>query len=277
MKTDRETTIITIYLVVDALCEKFLTRPSQKQKLNDSEVITIAICSALFFSSNHDKALAWLHQGHYFLTPLSLSRYNRRVHRLKDFIEFSLEQVFELFLFHDIFIQDSMPLPLCKRARASRNKKVRGRQFYGYCSAKKEKFFGFRLHLVTNLKGIPVAMQILPAAYHDLTPIYETTFTLPKESTLLTDKAFNSQPIEATLLSFGITLMPLRKKNYKLQWSFFQERFISLKRRRIETSFSLLSDLFGLDRLKARTLNGFFLKVHSAALALVFHLLFLCD
>ncbi len=188
-----------------------------------------------------------------------------------------MEQIFQLFLFNETFIQDSMPLPLCKRARASRNKKARGREFYGYCAAKKEKFFGFRLHMITTCKGIPVSIQILPGSFHDLTPIYETTFILPCGSTLLVEKAFNSQPIEEILQDFGLTLIPLRKKNHKSQWLFHQERFIKKNRRRIETSFSILTDVFSLQRLKARTLNGFFLKVYAALLALVFHLTFLVD
>ena len=57
MKIDRECVIITIYIIVATMCERLLTVPAQKQKLSDAEIITIAICSALFFNSNHDKAL----------------------------------------------------------------------------------------------------------------------------------------------------------------------------------------------------------------------------
>ena len=58
MKKDKDSTIITIYIIIDALCENLLHHPAQKQKLTDAEIITIAICSAIFFNSNHDKALS---------------------------------------------------------------------------------------------------------------------------------------------------------------------------------------------------------------------------
>jgi hypothetical protein len=48
----------------------------------------------------------------------------------------------ELFAKGEVFIIDSLPLPVVKRVRARRCKKVRGKAFCGYCAAKKEKFFG---------------------------------------------------------------------------------------------------------------------------------------
>jgi len=272
MKIDRETLIITIYTVIDTLSKQVLSVPPQKQKLTDAEVVTIAICSALFFNSNHDKTLVWLRVSGYFPTMLSLSRFNRRVHRLKDFIEFCFESLSELFLTCELYIADSMPLPVCKRARASRNKKIRGRKFCGYCAAKKDKFFGFRLHMLVDKSGIPVSIDILPGACHDLTPIYEITSSLPVNSTVLGDKAFNCKEIEEDLSELGITLMPKRRKNMKRQWALFQEYFINEHRRQIETSFSLLCELMGLEHLKARTLRGFIIKVYAGVVALIFHL-----
>jgi len=272
MKNEHETTIITIYIIIDAISEKLLISPPQKQKLSDAEVVTIAVCSALFFNSNHDKALAWLHRCGYFPTILSLSRYNRRVLRLQHFVEYCMEQIFTLFLTHQTFIEDSMPLPVCKRTRASRNKKVRGREYCGYCASKNEKFFGFRLHMITTSCGIPVSVQILPGALHDLTPVYEITSSLPPGSTLIGDKAFSCASVEQNLKNYGIILMPQRKKNQTKQWLLCEERFIRQNRHWIETSFSLLSDVMGLNRLRARTLNGFLLKTYAAVLALVFHI-----
>jgi len=65
-----------------------------------------------------------------------------------------------------IFIIDSMPLPVCRRARAWRCKKVRGAEYCGYCAAKRETFFGWRLHLVITPDGIPASFDLLPASFH---------------------------------------------------------------------------------------------------------------
>lgn len=273
MKTDKETMIITIYLTIDTLCQKFLSVAAQKQKLTDAQVITIAICSAIFFNSNHDKALTWLKISGYFPEVLSLSRFNRRIHELKDFIEFCFESVSEFFYTGDLYIEDSMPMPVCKRVRACRNKKVKGKEYCGYCAAKKEKFYGFRLHLIVNTNGIPVSMIILPGAEHDLTPIYEITNPLPQNSKVIGDKAFNSARDESILKELGTILMPRRRKNMKEQWTPFQEKFIiNQNRERVETSFSILSDTMGLNRIKATTLSGFMIKAYTAVIAMIFYL-----
>ena len=119
-----------------------------------------------------------------------------------------------------------MPLPVCKSARASRNKKVKGTIYYGHCAAKKEKFFGFRLHLIVDPDGIPVSFVVYPASYHDIRPMYEITYRVPKNSIILGDKAYNCEFLEKSILELGIILMPTRRKNMKKQWSPQQKKWI---------------------------------------------------
>jgi len=66
---------------------------------------------------------------------------------------------------------DDMAALVIKEAvsRARRCRKVRGKAYCGYCAAKREKFFGWRLHLIRSTDGIPVAFDLLPAAQQDLT------------------------------------------------------------------------------------------------------------
>lgn len=45
--------------------------------------MTVAIVAALFFSGNYARSSA-LHQYRYIAAPLSVSRFSRRVHRVKD-------------------------------------------------------------------------------------------------------------------------------------------------------------------------------------------------
>lgn len=107
-----------------------------------------------------------------------------------------------------------MPLPVCRRARARRSRKVRGRDFCGYCAAKREKFFGFRLHLVCTPGGVPVSFAIVAGGYHDLTPLHELTFVLPAGACVFGDKGYNSAPDEATILAeIGVRVIPIRRRN----------------------------------------------------------------
>src|SRR5207237_9561148 len=76
------------------------------------------------------------------------------------------------------FVIDSLPVPVCRRVRARRCGKVRGRAYCGYCAAKQEKFFGWRLHLVCTTDGVPVACVLLPASYHALTRLHDLLYAL---------------------------------------------------------------------------------------------------
>ena len=79
--------------------------------------------------------------------------------------------------------------------------RLRGRISCGYCAAKAEKFFGWRLHLVCTLAGEPVRFTLLPASLHDLTPVHELADALPAGATLLGDKAYISAPDAAAMLA----------------------------------------------------------------------------
>ena len=166
-------------------------------------------------------------------------------------------------------MQYSMPVPVCKRARARRCRKVRGRIYCGYCAAKKEKFFGWRLHLVCTPAGVPVNFTILPAAAHDLTPVHELTYGLPEGARVFGDKAFNSAADEATILAeTGVRLVPIRKANMQPHAWFLDELELREYRHTIETVNSQLEKM-GVERLHARTNVGLELKVHASLAAVV--------
>jgi len=180
--------IITIFVVIDDLMQQYGHQTDSRSRVSDSEILTVALCAAKFCQNQHERTVIIMQQLGYLSGNISVSRFNRRLHKLADWLEFILAVLTELECKGETFIIDSMPLPVCRRVHASRCKKVRGKAYCGYCAAKKEKFFGWRLHLIINPKGIPVAFSILPASYHDLTPIHELTWLLPPWCELLADK-----------------------------------------------------------------------------------------
>ncbi len=131
---------------------------------------------------------------------LSISRYNRQLHRYATLLEFCLDTL-------------RVPAPVCKRKRAWRCRKVRSKDYCGFCAVKNEKFFGWRLHLICTPDGVPVTFTLLPAWHHDLTPLYELTVDLPADASLYGDKGYNTAPGEQWLLLDGLRLIPIRKAN----------------------------------------------------------------
>jgi len=261
--------IVTVYVTLDDICCQFLGQPKYKPKMTPAEILLVAVVAARYFNNNLERALIVLGKCGYIPSQrrLSISRYNRQLHQHLDTFELCLAILMELGRAGEAFIIDSMPVPVCKRKRARRCRKVRGRMFCGYCAAKDEKFFGWRLHLVCDANGLPANFVILPAALHDLTPIYELSYELPTGSAIYGDKAYNDGDAEGILEIDGVRLIPIRRKNMKKQHDWADEYDLRQYRKGIETINSQLESM-GINRLRARTNNGFFIKVQASLLAL---------
>jgi hypothetical protein len=258
--------IVTAYVVIDEMMRALGHRGHRLAHISDAEVLTVAVVAAKYFANNHERALAVMRGMRYLARPLSASRFNRRLHALGDWLRLILETLGELFARGEAFLLDSMPVPVCRRARARRCRKVRGADFCGFCAAKREKFFGWRLHLVCTTSGVPVAFDLVPGGLHDLTPIHELTYSLPEDAAVYADKAYNAGDDEATILAdTGVRLVPIRKANMRPnRWA--DKLALRAYRKRIETLYSQLTAM-GLQHLHARTNVGLELKLHASLLA----------
>ncbi|MBO9366318.1 MAG: hypothetical protein J7466_16150, partial [Roseiflexus sp.] len=122
-----------------------------------------------YVGRHHERAAPHRHGCGYLSGRISVSRFNRRLHQLADWMAWIPDVLGEVFTTGDVFIIDSLPLPVCRRVRARRCRKAPGRRSDGWCVAKRETFFGWRAHLVCRPDGVPVRVQMLPAGVHDLT------------------------------------------------------------------------------------------------------------
>jgi len=258
--------IVTTFVMLDKTLVTLGHRDHVLARVSDAEVLTVAVVAARYFQNHLERALQVMHLGRYLSGPLSVSRFNRRLHRLGDWLALLLETVGAVFAHGEVFLIDSMPVPVCRRARARRCRKVRGAAYCGYCAAKREKFFGWRLHLICTPAGVPVAFDLLPGQLHDLTPIHELTYGLPDGAAVYGDKAFNAAADETTILAdTGVRLVPLRRANMRPNdWA--DKLALRQYRKRIETLYSQF-EAMGVARLRARTNPGLELKVHASLLA----------
>ena len=128
--------------------------------------------------------------------------------------------------------------------------------------------FGWRLHLVIDELGLPANISVLPAGFHDLTPVHELTFDLPIEARVLVDKAYNAQDDEFSILEdTGVVLTPIRRTNMLVQNTIGEMFDLAQYRRRVETVGSQLVAM-GVQEIRARTNAGLSLKLHAALFAL---------
>ncbi len=236
--------IITAFVVIDTLLEGLGHRSDVRAQVPDAEIVTIAVVSAKYFASNHERAVQVMRGCGYLSGSISVSRFNRRLHALADWLSFIPTTLGDLLTTGEVFVIDSLPLPVCRRVRARRCRKVRGRAYCGYCAAKKEKFFGWRLHLICRPDGVPVRFHMLPAGFHDLTPLHELAYGLPQGTRLLGDKGYNSAADEASLLAeTGVRLVPRRRANMRPHDWFMDDIELYEYRHTIETVNCIASPL----------------------------------
>lgn len=263
-----DTYIVTAYSIIADLLKAYDYQDDPRTSISAAEVLVVAVVAAKYFQNHHERALYVLVRlGD--IPPLSVSRFNRRLHALRDWLYGIVHMLGELFALGEVFIIDSMPLPVCRRVRASRCKKVRGKAYCGYCAAKHEKFFGWRLHLICTPAGIPVSFDVLPASEHDLTPIHELMVHIPAGATVFGDKGYIAADDAQTLFEqTGVRLVTIRRTNMTPNtWA--DDFDLRVHRRRIETVYSQL-EAMGIQRLHARTNPGLDLKTWASLLALTF-------
>ncbi len=279
-----DTLIVTVYVILDDLLRAMEHRTDSRARTSDSDTaqrapVTIGVIAACQFQNHHERALCILHALGYLSGPLSLSRFNRRLHALARRLSDAVDRLAALLTAGTIFIIDSMPLPVCRRARAWRCRTVRGAEYCGYCAAKKETralwaAFGWRLHLIITPEGIPVSFDLLPASYPGyplaggMTPVHELMERLPSGACVYADKGYNSADDEAWIEGeTGIRLVPRRRDNMEpntLAEMFGLQRY----RGRVETVNSQL-EAWGVQRLHARTHEGWTIKVLASLFALL--------
>jgi len=154
-----------------------------------------------------------------------------------------------------------MPIEVCMNVRSYRCRLLNGKQFIGFCKAKKKFYYGFKLHMITNSKGKPIEFIITPASVADITALKIMEMDLAPGSVVYGDKAYTDYTLEDYLAEIEkIRLIPDRKANLKRQHPGCVRYLQSVLRKRIETTFSQLVSLFPR-KIHAVTSDGFLLKI----------------
>lgn len=261
--------IVTTFVVIDDLLTVLGHSDDIRSQVSGSEVLTVAVVAAKYFQNHHERALCVL-QRLGDIRPLSVSRFNRRLHALGHWLDELMVVLSDLLGAGSLVLVDSMPVPVCKNVRARRCRKVQGRTFWGYCAMKDEYFYGWKLHLCCTVAGRPVTFAVLPASCHDLVPLHDLTAPLPPGTTLLADKAYNSVQDEQLAYGWGgVRLVPRRRENMSPN-SADDMRLLKAFRSVVETVYSQLEKM-GVQRLHARSNSGFFAKLNASLLALLFN------
>lgn len=250
-------------------------RNADKMKLGDITVITLAIGQLIMGIKSERKWYEFCKTNFCDIIEnfCDRSRYNRIKNNLCGVIRLLFDEITKEFAQPEYAVIDSVPVPVCKLVRAKRLKlfKCEGAT-YGYCAAKKEHYFGYKLHLVCNLDGVPIDFLLTPANVDDRAAALQIAEHC-RAVRLLGDKGYVGRAFYDEMLRMGISFYPLYRKNMKnppYHKAFFPcfRRY----RKRIETAFSSLSVQYYLQNVTQKMLRG--LIFHISLILLSFYFAF---
>jgi hypothetical protein len=265
-------TITAIFVVVDDLLKAMREGPQEdvRRQMSDAEVATTALCAALYFGTNMERARACLHANGMIPLMLGKSRFCRRLHALRDRLEAIFLQLGARFKARSPskrFLLDSFPVPICDNYRIPHCRIVHDEAFRGKIASKHRYFYGVKVHLVVTEKGLPVEMALLPGSASDVHGLQMLALDLPAGSELYVDAGFTSYWVEDALRELdGIDLQVCYQRTAQRRERPEIESCKKLLRRPIESTFSAIRSLFA-SHIHATTFNGFQLKLSLFVLA----------
>jgi hypothetical protein len=77
---------IAIYVFIDDLLIKLNHNEPKNRNMSDVEVITTVLVSAIYFSGHHEKVMSFMESTGMIPHMLSKSRFNHRLHLVRDLI-----------------------------------------------------------------------------------------------------------------------------------------------------------------------------------------------
>jgi len=255
---------VAIYTIIDDLLKEIGHREPENRKISDAEVITTCIISALYFSGNQEKGICFMRSTKLIGNMLSKSRFNRRLHLIRELIVdlfFQLSKMIKELNIRSEYIIDSFPVASCDNMRISSSKLLQGKVYRGKKASMRRYFYGFNVHVLITTDGIPVEYTLLPGSFHDSEALKQMPLSIPGKSIVYADSGYTNYGIEDMLKEAdNIELLTARKKNSKRKREPYKEYIIEVMRKRIETTFSEISGMFP-KRIHAVTDTGLILKI----------------
>lgn len=269
--------MVVIYCFCDEILKTLKFKDDLQCKMTTAEVMTFSLMSAMIFGGNYRISRLMAMYYRFFPKVLSHSQLIRRIHSISDEIWFFVFKALQVILQQEgcqHFIVDSFPIKTYETHKSFRAKNFKGKQYHGYSASKKQYYFGIKVHMVIDSRGVPIEFSITPGSMSDIRSLKNFSLDLPKGSILMGDKAYTNYQFEDDLCNLdGIIMLVKRKRNLKRQNNKDDEQLLKNERNYIETVFSSIVSRMPR-HIRARTEKGFCLKIFLFILAYMFNLYF---
>ena len=271
--------ITVVYVLVDDLYDEVVPKEIKyrlnwdKAVLSDSEVITIAIMGEVMSIDSENAWIRFVRKNYQDLFPqmCERSRFNRLRRNLSSVTNVIRVALGRKLSFNECEyrIVDSFPLQVCEfgRAKFTKSFKCEGAN-YGKCPSKKQTYFGYKVHALCTTNGYISDFLITPASIDDREAVWELVETYNQHLKLIGDKGYIGVRFAKDLLDErGVLMIAMKRDNAKIPNPKPLRQLIFKARRRIETSFSQLSDQFNVESTRATTLWGLVARIQTKILA----------
>lgn len=246
-------------------------------EFSDSEMLTVMLGIDFFEFTSERRYLEFLRANYLVLFPrlLTQSQFNRRARQLR-FLLNALRQTWACELgvqCEQHFLLDTTPVIVVGYRRDKTHSAFRGSAEYGYCAARRMKYFGYKLVMLTTAEGTPYAFELVPANTDERDAADEVLDTLPVGSHTWSDKGFLGEGWQAEWKAAGVNVWTAKRQNQKVQNPPEFDRFLNSIRERIEGTFDQLKEGGrSVEHTLARTVEGLgsrvIAKITSATLRL---------
>ena len=265
-----DTFLIALYVIVDDLyklcCLPLLRpKPGPEPALSDSEVLTLTLAQQLLGFETERAFLAFASGNlrHLFPRLLTQSQFNRRVRALGWALELiRCQALHELGAFCERYrLLDTTPVPVMELCRFGRTSLFLGEATVGYCPSKKEYYAGFKLALLATLEGVITHCALVPA-HTDEREAVEGILDASWNLVVLGDKGFIDREWQADWQERrGHLILTPKRRNQKAQNPAELDRLLGRARKLLETVIDQLKEHLYLEKTRARTLLGLWVRV----------------
>ena len=265
-----EDKIIRIYCIIDDILKAINHQEDNRRKVSDSEIITTALVSALYFGGHLDNSRGFMKMTKLVPDMLDKSRFNRRLHQLSELlfsIFYQIGHYLKSMAGASEYVIDSFPVAVCDNIRISRCKLLKGKQWRGKQCSMRRYFYGVKVQVLVNDRGIPVEFGFVPGCESDVQALKKLPLSVAAESKIYGDSAYTDYQTEDDMREADLIELMIQRKSNSLRKDEPWIRFIKEQMRKgIETSFSEIKALF-LRKIHAVTFKGFLLKLVMFMLA----------
>lgn len=246
----------------------------RKPKLSDCDILALALSAESIGIDSETYLFGKLKNDYFEQFPQLIHRcnFNRRkkvlawyLRRLNQFLADMMNED------ENVFIIDSIPVPICKIAREKSSKICREKfetsPDKGYSAVNKAYYYGYKLHMITSVNGVFHSMDLSKASVHDSRYLNDVKNSGLSNCTLVGDKGYLSKAYQIDLFSSAKielkTPMRSNQENKNAMAPVFRK-----VRKRIETLFAQLCDQFMLKRNYAKSIAGLSVRITNKIAAI---------